>query len=134
MRLGIAALTLTVGLGVVGIACAEEPTTGNWFTNLFARPAAKTSVDADLSAKGDLSKPPPSNRAKQWKADLERRQEVCMRLREMAHESGDEELMRLADQLDQRAWDTYVAAKNRNRAPGAEPEAKKSRSAKGDRE
>ena len=136
MRLGIAALTLAVGLGigVTGIACADDTPTGNWFTNLFARPAAKAPVDADLANKDDTSRPPPSNLAKQWKADLLRRQDVCDRLRAIAEETGDEELTRLANQLDERAGDMYLAAKNRRWGSVAEPEAKKVVSAKGDRE
>ena len=134
MRLGIAALTLTVGLGFVGLACADEPTTGGWWSNLFTRPAAKTASDKDLSAAGkeDPSKPPPSNRARQAKADLERRQAICLRLQQVAHEANDEELMRMADQLDQRAFDAYLAAVNRGTTPDGDADAKKARAAKGE--
>jgi hypothetical protein len=119
MRLGTAALTLAAALSVVGMAYADEPTPGNWFTNLFARPAAKTPAEAEkaVSSKDELSKLQAVAFAKKRKADLDRRQEVCLRLREIAHEAGDEELMRIADDLDQRAWDTYIAGKNRARAP-----------------
>jgi hypothetical protein len=136
MRLCAAAmLTLAVGLVVVGLASAEDAPSANWLTNLFARPAAK--APAPDAANTDALKPLAAYRRKQLKADLDRRQEVCLRLREIAHETNDDELMRRADQLDQRAWDTYVAAKNRAQGPQrltAATEAKKAKSAKGERE
>ncbi len=112
MRLGIAALTLTVGLGFVGMASAEE--SGNWFTRLF------TSANKTESAKKPESKIEPlitpaksaEIRILRAKADLERRQEVCLRLIDIADATGDEELRRKAMMLDQRAWDLYVASTN----------------------
>jgi hypothetical protein len=41
------------------------------------------------------------------KAKFDRRQEVCDRLREIAHETGDVQLERQADLLEQRAWFVY---------------------------
>lgn len=40
--------------------------------------------------------------------DWERRAEVCQKLRQIAFDTNDEELERLADRLDQRAWDLYL--------------------------
>jgi hypothetical protein len=112
MRWGTAALTLTVCLGVVSLACADDAPSGNWFTNLFARPAAK---DADKSSpnKDDPPRTSPANLNRKLKADLERRQDVCMKMLEIAYELGDEELERKANQLSKRAVDVYVAGKNR---------------------
>jgi hypothetical protein len=42
------------------------------------------------------------------KTDLLRRQEICLRLREIAVQTGDEDLHRKADQLDQRAFEIYL--------------------------
>ena len=42
--------------------------------------------------------------------DWSRRQEVVDRLREIAFQTGDEELRRKADQLNDRIWDTYMKA------------------------
>ncbi len=36
-----------------------------------------------------------------------RRQEVCLRLREIAFQTGDDDLSRKADELDQKAWEAY---------------------------
>lgn len=110
MRFGAAALTLAVGLGVVGMAPAQE--SGNWFTNLFTGGKNDPARRIDLK---DVTPIPPStvnNRAIKAKADLDRRQEVCMKLREIALATGDDDLMRKADMLDQRAFDLYLAAKN----------------------
>jgi hypothetical protein len=41
------------------------------------------------------------------KSDWLRRVAVCDKLREIALLTGDDELLRKADQLDHRAWDTY---------------------------
>ncbi|MCS7046727.1 MAG: hypothetical protein NZO58_10255 [Gemmataceae bacterium] len=40
--------------------------------------------------------------------DWKRRAEVCQKLRQIAFETKDDELDRLAERLDQRAWDVYV--------------------------
>ena len=135
MRLGTAALTLAVGLSVAGLACADDAPAGNWFSNWFARPASKT--PEPVSGKDETPRIPTGNALKKLKADLDRRQEVCLRLLEIANEAGDEELIRKTNDLDRRAWEIYVAAKNRTSTterPAAEPDAKKARSAKGERE
>ncbi len=113
MRLGTAVLALAVGLGVVGLASAQE--SGNWFTRLFTPAVEKNEPAKKIDATTDLPKTPASslnNRAAKAKADLDRRQEVCMRLREIAIATGDDELLRKAEMLDQRAYDVYLAAKN----------------------
>jgi len=128
MRLGTAALTLAFGLGVVGLASAQE--SGNWFTRMFspgdkAAPAKKLDAKTDLSA---LPMPATNHRAIKAKADLDRRQEVCMKLIEIAIATGDADLHRKAELLDQRAYDLYVAAKNQSRAlevPAVPPDTKK---------
>ena len=129
MRLGIAALTVTVSLGFVGLASAEEP--ASWFSWPFSHPAEKIEPVKKGDVKTDAPKMPIStvnNRAAKAKADLERRQEVCLKLREIAIGSGDEDLLRKADALFQRAWDQYVASTNLNQAserPAAESALKK---------
>jgi hypothetical protein len=41
-------------------------------------------------------------------AALHRRQAVCDRLREVAYRTGDQELLRQAEDLENMAWDTYA--------------------------
>ena len=121
MRLGTAALTLAFSLGVVGLASAEE--SGNWFTRLFSPAAEKTDAAKKLDIKTDVPKMPAAsnnNRAIKAKADLERRQEVCMKLLDIANATGDESLRHKAEMLDQRAYDLYVATKNASRVVEAE--------------
>jgi hypothetical protein len=118
MRLGIAAMTLSVTLGFARLAYAQE--SGNWFTRLFTPTPAKTASTDKTEVKTDATKIPISssnNRLTQAKADLERRQDVCLKLREIAIASGDDDLLRKAEMLDQRAYDLYVAAKNQARTP-----------------
>ncbi len=112
MRLGTAALTLTVCLGVAGVACADDAPSGNWFTNLFSRPAAK---DADKSS-SDKDEPPrtsPANLNRKLKADLFRRQEVCLELERIALETGDDALLHKAQELSERAAEVFRAGQNR---------------------
>ena len=124
MRLGTAALTLAFSLGVVGLASAEE--SGNWFTRLFSPAAEKTAPAKKLDVKTEMPKMPATsnnNRAIKAKVDLERRQEVCMKLLDIANATGDESLRHKAEMLDQRAYDLYVATNNPGRA--VEADAKK---------
>jgi len=88
------------------------------------KPPEKTR-DKDGPAKADAPAPRPSARSQSAahyraleQAKLRRRQDVCLRLREVARETRDEDLERKALQLDQRAWEVYLE-RTRN-LPGAE--------------
>ena len=120
MRRGTMALTLVVGLGVVGIVSADE--SGNWFSRMFAFSGEKTDKKdlARLTAELDAPKMPPTaatSRAKRARADWERRLEACDRLRGIALAVGDEEMLQKVEQLEQRAWDVYAAAANIRNTP-----------------
>lgn len=112
MRLKAAALALVLGLGIVGLASAQE--SGNWFTRMFT-PTPKTEPAKKSDVKTETPSAPSLEKLNQAEADLDRRQAVCMKLREIGIESGDEDLVRKAEQLDQRALELYYAAKNRLR-------------------
>ena len=124
MRARVAVFTLAIGLGIVGLGSAEE--SGNWFTRMFTPTPAKKEAEKSI-AKSDM--PPlatlPARRARQAKADLERRQDVCMKLRDLAWTHGDEETLRKVEQLEQRAFDLYQTATNFRSAPLPESIAKK---------
>jgi hypothetical protein len=129
MRARNVALTLALALGAVGIVSAEE--SGNWFTRLFT-PSAEKKVNPDpAKVKEVQSEPapmPPSAskiRAKQANADKERRDAVCLKLREIALAHGDEDMLRKVEQLENRVWDLYVAQNNVRTAPLAEASVKK---------
>jgi hypothetical protein len=102
---------LALGLGLAALAKASEDDdkpakTGNWFTRLFVRdPAAKKKDAAKDEAPAPLSQAQVRQKA-QW--EWMRRQEVCDKLRQIALQTGDDDLRRKADALDQRAWDAYV--------------------------
>ena len=121
MRLRIAALTMAIGLGIVGITSAEEP--GNWFTRLFTPSPEKK----DIAKLLDASMPPSaaSNRRKQAMADKVRREEVCLKLREIALGNGDEAMLQKIEQLEQRVWELFVADSNLRNAPIAVSSMKK---------
>ena len=107
-------LTLVLGLGLAALAHAQDDEagpvkTGNWFTRLFQRDGAAKKKDTEAK-KDDATPAPPSPAPLRQKAYLEwqRRIEVCEKLKQIALETGDQELSRKADALDQRAWDVYV--------------------------
>ena len=108
------AFALGLGLGLTALAQADEDEakppakTGNWFTRLFVKDAAAKKKDAD--AKKEETPAAPSAALIRQKAQCEwlRRQEVCDKLRQIALDTGDKDLSRKADALDQRAWDVYV--------------------------
>ncbi len=138
MRFRVAALTLAFGLGLVGWVSAQE---SSWLPRIFAPTAKKVEPAKKDDAKPEPPKAPSAaeNRIQKAKSDLERRQEICLKLRGLGIDSGDEELVRKAEVLHQRAWDHYVSTTNRVREserPLAEISAKElglTKNKKGDR-
>ncbi len=130
MRFGAAAMTLAFGLGFVGTASAQE--SSSWLPRIFAPATPKADVDK-VADKDDAPKVGPSvdrsaaRAAKKAKADWLRRVEVCDKLRGIAMESGDDELMAKVEELERRAWDVYLAATNAGTQTEGppEPDAKK---------
>jgi hypothetical protein len=89
-----------------------------FITRLFGqdekKPAPKPTKEAVADKKADAPAPRPSAQQEiadrviaLEKAKLRRRQEVCLRLREIARESQDEALEQKAIQLDQLAFEVY---------------------------
>ncbi len=124
MRLRIMALAVALGLGIVGIVSADD--SGSWLPRWLSPWSGKTDksekIDPGKTAadKEDaLKKPPVSDaaRRKQAKADLLRRQEVCLKLREIADAANDEDTLKRIDQLESRAWALYAAATNLRAEP-----------------
>ncbi len=122
-RIAACAATLLIGLGIAGLVSAEE--SSSWWPRWLTSATAKS--DKKDSAKSSDMPPmvSPARRARQAKADLERRQEVCLKLRELALANGDDETLRKIEHLEQRAYDLYMAATNFRSAPLAEASTKK---------
>jgi hypothetical protein len=130
MRSRAAAMTLAFGLVVVGMASAQESST--WLPRVFAPVTPK--ADPAKADKDDAPKATASvdrialRAAKKAKADLDRRNEVCLKLRGIAVESGDDALLQKVEKLEKRAWEVYLAAKNiaaEPERPAVEADAKK---------
>jgi len=83
--------------------------TGNWFTRLFAKdPAKKKNGDGGKDDKTKPAAPSPAVVRQKAYYEWQRRLEVCDKLKLIALQTGDQELSRKADALDQRIWDVYV--------------------------
>ena len=102
MRSRVAVFSLFATALVSTAAWADSP---SWWSRLWGRgqpaPAQKES-----SGKAEVKAPPviPSREKEIWM----RRAEICQKLREIALSNNDDALLRKADQLDQRAWETYM--------------------------
>jgi hypothetical protein len=83
---------------------------GNWFTRLWStgdKPAPKTST-ATAKKTEPIAGESASTRRMREEVILNRRNEVILKLREIAQRTGDDALMRKADDLQERAWDLYL--------------------------
>jgi hypothetical protein len=123
MRRGVVvALNGILLLGLATVARAAEPAdndatapSGGWFTRWFSfgkkapemKAAEKSKEATPAPSKAMLLQAAAAQRA-QEEAALLRRQGVCLKLRMIAAQTNDEELRRKADQLDERAWNSYV--------------------------
>jgi hypothetical protein len=135
MRLRIMALTIALGLGLAGSAAADD--SGSWWPRWMSPWSGQGGKGEAIDpakmppGKEESAKPPSlsdAGRKKRAKADLERRQEVLIKLREIAAAANDEEMLKTVEQLEHRAWDLYVAATNMRADPvraSAEPSMKK---------
>lgn len=96
-------IALTMSAACAGVVAASEP---SWWSRLWGRnkqaPAAKKAEPP--KADSQQATVIPSREKEIWL----RRAEICQKLREIALTSNDEALLRKADQLDQRAFDTYM--------------------------
>ena len=107
-------VALSLGLGLAAIAQADEDDvkppakTGNWLTRLFAKDSAAKKKETDAKREDKPSAPSVALIRQKAQSEWLRRQEVCDKLRQIALETGDQDLSRKADALDHRAWDLYV--------------------------
>jgi hypothetical protein len=123
MRRFLLALVILAAAALTGWASAhaDEGEAKSWSSRLWPWSSAKKDVP---EAKKDAKSEPATNAATQAAAarrlraelDWKRRAEVCQKLRQIAYETGDDELDRFAERLDQRVWDEYV-----KRLEGAPP-------------
>ncbi len=78
----------------------------NWFTRLLKKPTKKKAAE-------DHKKTPSPEFTKKKtlqirpETELKRRQEICLRLREIALKNDDKKLYDFVDELDQRAWTLF---------------------------
>jgi hypothetical protein len=102
-------------------SAAKPAATSSWFGHLFGSPSPPKKPDKDKDKDKDKEKLPPKTvptphaparneaaliRAREEEALL-RRLEVCDKLKQIAERTGDEELGKMAEQLDGRARDLY---------------------------
>ena len=71
------------------------------------KPADKPAAKPTMPAAKPIQDPPEKVRAREQAAWV-RRQQVCDRLKEVAEQSHDEELLQTAKALEQRSWNLYL--------------------------
>lgn len=106
------------GLGLLLLAVWAGPATAddkdsqpNWFSRVFgggksSRPEPKK---GDNAAKPRADAATAKARIAGAKTTYFRRLEVCDKLKQVAVQTGDDTLLRRAEQLEVRVWDTYQA-------------------------
>lgn len=121
---------LLVGLGAVWCV-AQEPSqddsssSANWLNRLLhvgkkqaPPPAAKKTPEPQPAVAVES----PAARRLREKKTLDRRLEVCERLRDFAEKNNDESMQRIAAQLDERAFEIYKKNTGQNKvAAGRAP-------------
>lgn len=112
-------LAVALGLCVAGAALAQEPAGSEpgWWSRVFghgnAAPAIRKEENHDGKSTPSVSPATPRPSAQ---SDYFRRLEVCDRLREIAFQTGDNDLMHQVDQLEQRVVDAYTLQNSRSRS------------------
>jgi len=112
-------LTVALGLCVAGATLAEEPGSDpGWWSRVFGRGSSAPAIRKEEKREDQpASRVPSSGSRPTAQADYWRRLEVCDRLREIAFQTGDSDLMRKVDQLEQRVSDAYVQQSKHATAP-----------------
>ena len=114
MRLRMVALAIALNLGLAGFAAADDSSSWwpRWMAPWSGANGKSAKTDAGKSLDDDEPKKPlvtDAARRKQAKIDLERRQEVLLKLREIATSANDEDTLKRIEELENRVWDLYVA-------------------------
>jgi hypothetical protein len=109
-NIGAVVLALALTLALVELGRGQQPTStdGNWFSRLFGRTAPVPEPKEEKTV-------PVVSRAAvltQAKADFLRRLEVCDKLRDIALQNNDSELLNRVEQLQTRAKDAYIQRTN----------------------
>jgi hypothetical protein len=104
-----------------------NPALARLFGQSDKKPAPKPDKDKEKDKKADEPAPRPAESAARLRAleeaKLRRRQDVCLRLREIAREAHDDALERKALELDGLAWEIYLEHTRRLPAVASDAEA-----------
>ncbi|MCI0639778.1 MAG: hypothetical protein L0Y72_08935 [Gemmataceae bacterium] len=108
---------LALGVGVATLAQAEDGTAksaGNWFTPMLPWNLGKNAPEPKSPPPATVEAPAPAKvhpQATRLRAEQEwlRRQEACDKLREVALQTNDTDLLTKAEVLEKRAWEVYRA-------------------------
>ena len=87
------------------------PPSGNWFSRLWSSgdpPAPKKAATATKKSNAPSAVDVAATRRTRETINLDRRNEVILKLREIAQRTSDDTLLQKADALQERAWDLYM--------------------------
>ncbi|MFO0969149.1 MAG: hypothetical protein U0793_26645 [Gemmataceae bacterium] len=105
MRRAVWGFVAIAFLGVAGHANADD--SGGFFTRLFGGKSKAETKKEEARAKEASADSRSEAELVAAKNAYFERLKVCNKLREIALEKGDEELLRKAEQLEIRVWDVY---------------------------
>jgi hypothetical protein len=107
----LATCTLAAAQDSPGRTDSQPPASGNWFTRLWSfgdKPAPKKAPAAEKKIEQPTREESASKQRAHEEAVLHRRNEVILKLREIAQRTGDNALLVEVDELQDRAWELYL--------------------------
>jgi hypothetical protein len=102
-----AAVALGSAHGLTARADDPSPAKQSWF-GFWSKPAPEAQKDSAGNVVTSVSTHADPGRRLRAELDWKRRAEICQKLREIAASTGDADLERFAERLDQRAWELYL--------------------------
>jgi hypothetical protein len=95
--------------GQVPVVRADDPSPARqtWF-RFWSKPVPEAQKDSAGKVVTSVSTHADPGRRLRAEMDWKRRAEICQKFREIAASTGDADLERFAERLDQRAWEAYL--------------------------
>jgi hypothetical protein len=103
----LCALAIIVAASWASVSRADDPAAGNWLGRWFRLGKSANKNNLDDAPRLQPTPPPVGNRRAEALAAFHRRTEVCLKLQNIAFETGDLKLQLEVEQLEQEIWRHY---------------------------